>query len=170
MRVILPFLVLCAGVACGGALPPLENGTLLRDQGLEHGGVSRTYHLYTSDEPGPRPLVVALHGGGSTIDGVVGITTGAAPFGGMWLTVADAEGFHVAVPQGLEQHWNDCRADCEHCPESDDGAFLLALVDAVAARVDVDPARVFVAGSPTGASWPSVWPSSTGIGSQAPAW
>ncbi|MCA9489282.1 MAG: prolyl oligopeptidase family serine peptidase [Myxococcales bacterium] len=126
-------------------------GTLLEDQTFSYGGVERTYHLYLPPEPtsGPSPTVILLHGGGARIDDVLGLHGTTAPFAA-WLTVADREGVVLIVPQGLDHHWNDCRADCTRCPDSDDAGFLLALVDELTPTHGLDPERLFAQGESNG--------------------
>jgi polyhydroxybutyrate depolymerase len=52
--------------------------------------------------------------------------------------------------QGIEEHWNDCRAECERCGEEDDIGFILALVDDLATRFDIDPDRIYAVGESNG--------------------
>lgn len=129
-----------------------DHGTLEKRRTLLFEGRERRYALFTSSEPGPRPLVIHLHGGGATLAGVLADPGGASPLGPVWLETADEEGFHVVMPAGVDQHWNDCRADCETgCDETvDDSAFLAALIDEVSGSIDVDPDRIHVTGESNG--------------------
>jgi polyhydroxybutyrate depolymerase len=61
--------------------------------------------------------------------------------------VADAEGFVVANPDGLQRRWNALPGE----PGADDVGFLVALVDELVRRYDLDRDRVFVAGASIGA-------------------
>jgi len=110
-------------------------------------GRTRTFRLY---RPGhlslaePVPLVVMLHG-------ALGSARQAEESYG-WNTAADRHGFVVAYPEGLNRSWA-VSPDC--CGPSardgvDDVAFVVATVAAVAARLPVDPRRVYAAGISNG--------------------
>lgn len=116
-------------------------GTLHRDEVFDHAGTQRTYHLYETAEPGP--TVLLLHGGFATIDNHIGLDSASWPHQ-VWLDIADTDGLDVLVPQGLDRHWNDCRAACERCGQEDDLGFLLALLDHTGA------AEVWVVGESNG--------------------
>lgn len=129
-----------------------DGGELEKRRKLVHGGIERRYAQYTSSSPGPRPLVVLLHGGGATLNAFLADPGGASPMAAVWLQLADDEGFHLVIPQGIDKHWNDCRTDCETgCREDiDDAAFLMALIDTVSSEIDVDPDRIHVTGESNG--------------------
>ena len=133
--------MILAVLACRGAPEPERLGTLHEDLSMEHGGVTRTWHHYETAAEGP--LVLLLHGGGATIDNHVGVGSVDWPHQ-VWLDLADEEGLDVLVPQGIDRHWNDCRAECTRCGELDDLGFLLALVDTVPAD------KTFVVGESNG--------------------
>ncbi len=138
-----------ATAGCFGAEDPFP--TLQRDLTFEHDGQERSYHFYQAEQPGPRPLVVLLHGGYATIDAFIGESSGgAAPLAGVFLELAQGQGFHVLIPQGLQKHWNDCRTDCEGCGQDDDAGFLLALIDQISTEVQVDGDHVHMAGESNG--------------------
>ena len=124
-------------------------GTLHRDQTYQHDGLERTYHLYEPDSTGDRPLVLLLHGGGGQIDNHIGLGLTDWPHQ-VWLDIADEDGLFLVVPQGVDRHWNDCRAECTRCPDTDDVGFLLGLLDEVAASFPVDTSRVYVTGESNG--------------------
>ena len=134
-------------LGCGGGWS--YDGTLHRSQTLQHDGVERTYHLFEPDSTGERPLVLLLHGGGGQIDNHIGLGLHDWPHQ-VWLDIADEDGLFVVVPQGIDRHWNDCRADCERCGEQDDVGFLLGLLDEVAASYPVDTGRIYVTGESNG--------------------
>ncbi len=144
--VLLPLVASC----CGRPADLPRDGTLHEDQTFEHGGRGRTYHLY---EPtgfgGARPLALLLHGGGGEIDDHIGLGAVDWPHQ-LWLDIADEDGLYVLVPQGIGSQWNDCRTDCPHCGEQDDVGFLLALIDDLSTRHDIDPARVYAIGESNG--------------------
>ena len=106
------------------------------------GGVERSYLLHRPNaRPGPRPLVLVLHGGGGTgrrMEEHTGFSR-----------LADAEGFYVLYPDGIGGHWNDGRglADASH----DDVSFIRALLDTLRREFKVDSSRVYATGISNGA-------------------
>ena len=110
---------------------------------LESGGVQRTYLLDTPGGPAPsagRPLLILLHGGGGTADSL-DKQTGGLP------AMANAAGYVVARPQGLNRQWNDGR---EVNKDVDDVAFISAVVDDIASRQPIDRGRLYAAGISNG--------------------
>jgi poly(3-hydroxybutyrate) depolymerase len=108
---------------------------------------SRPYGLHVpahADPARPAPLVVFLHGYGST---------GAAHVRMLGLEdFADAHGFVLAYPDGTvdargKRFWNatDARSDV------DDVGYVRWLLDDVASRARIDPRRVYVFGHSNGA-------------------
>jgi poly(3-hydroxybutyrate) depolymerase len=137
--------------ACGLTEPePWWEGTLQRDEIFVHDGIERFYHFYEPRDPsGSLPLVLLLHGGGGEIDHHIGVGGKAWPHQ-VWLDIADEEGLYLAVPQGLDKHWNCCRSDCGGCPESDDVGFLTSLIDDLTSAYDIDRSRVYATGESNG--------------------
>lgn len=89
----------------------------------------------------PRPLVLELHGGGgraSNIDRLTGLSA-----------LTDARGWLLVMPDGVDRQWHDGRPGVGD--EVDDVAFIEAVLDDVAARTAVDPARIFATGISNGA-------------------
>jgi polyhydroxybutyrate depolymerase len=97
----------------------------------------------------PRPLVLLLHGygdRGKNIDAAWGFSQ-----------LAEREGFLLAAPDGTpdargRRFWN-AGACCQLDPGAvavDDVAYVRAILDDVAARTPLDPARVFVVGHSNG--------------------
>ncbi len=110
---------------------------------LESGGFQRTYLLDTPGGSAPhagRPLLILLHGGGGTADSL-DKQTGGLP------ALADAAGYVVARPQGLNRQWNDGR---EVNKDVDDVAFISAMVDDIASRQSIDRGRLYAAGISNG--------------------
>jgi polyhydroxybutyrate depolymerase len=95
------------------------------------------------------PLVVLLHG--YTASGA----SQASYFG--LIAEADKEGFLLAYPDGTRdpmgnRFWNATDACCDFFHSGvDDVAYLDAMIDEIAARYPVDPARVFLVGHSNGA-------------------
>lgn len=120
--------------ACPAPVPGLETIA------LEHGGQSRTYELY---EPAccmgtkPAPLVVALHRFTETGAAMARLT--------QFNALADAEKFFVAYPNGLRRSFN-----YRDEPTPDDFGFVLAVVQDMHARHNIDPERVYLVGASNG--------------------
>jgi polyhydroxybutyrate depolymerase len=110
-------------------------------------GVKRSYRLFvptTLDRRQAVPLVVALHGGGNSVDSFVETTR---------LDQAAAVGnFVVAYPEATGLAWNAGRC-CGSAPARgvDDMRFLSQLVDELVAGQSLDPTRVFMTGVSNGA-------------------
>jgi polyhydroxybutyrate depolymerase len=161
-------IVVIAGGACGGDDDGDDDG-LLPDAGVEadaavdgDAGVEgdaaaggpfdeRPYQLLVPDsyDPGtPTPLIVLLHG--YTATGAIQL----AYFG--LADVAEEQGLLVAYPDGTvdgvnNQFWNATDACCNFsASDVDDVAYLTAVMDDVAARYNVDPARVYMVGHSNG--------------------
>ena len=154
VRLVLPSVLLLAIAGCGGSgdgreaatatatatttpaaaagCEPLgledvmANGEAL-DCTLDADGTARRYVVYVPERAsdGDAPLLVALHG--DRIDLGVGRA---------------AEGFILALPEGLDAQWNDA-ADTER---PDDVAFIGAVIDAVVEAHSVDAERVYATG------------------------
>ncbi len=90
-----------------------------------------------------------MHGGGGVIDRHIGLKGSGWPHQ-VWLDIADEDGVHVLVPQGINEHWNDCRSDCDRCGEEDDLGFLLALLDDLSTRTPIDATRIYASGESNG--------------------
>jgi polyhydroxybutyrate depolymerase len=115
---------------------------------LRHDGRDRSYLVHLpSGPPTGRPLVIALHGGGSTGTDMRALTH--------LTTVASRHGFLVVFPDGVGRSWNDGNVPPTLQAESrgvDDVSFLLALIDRMIADYRIDPARVYATGISNGGS------------------
>jgi len=111
------------------------------------GGLERTYSVHISssyDRSRPTPLVIVLHGGGGTGQGMPKLTGFNA--------VADRENFIIAYPDGFEKHWNDGRgvqwqAQVENI---DDVGFISALIDHLSDELNIDAGKIYVTGISNG--------------------
>jgi polyhydroxybutyrate depolymerase len=114
----------------------------LSEQTLESGGVSRHLLVYLPAGHGDDdalPVVFNLHGSGLTPE-IQLETSGLVP-------VADAQGFVIVAPTGLEKTWN-----VPPDPSQPDDVQMIAdALDAVESLVCVDRRRVFAAGFSGGA-------------------
>jgi polyhydroxybutyrate depolymerase len=127
--------------------PPVTTGSPeVADRVVEVGGRQRTYRLYVPgslDRSRPAPLVVVLHGGFGTGTGAVRV--------GKWDREAEDRGFLTAAPDGVGRTWNAgiCCGPAQR-DGVDDVAFVVALVDDVAAEYDLDRRRVYATGLSNG--------------------
>jgi polyhydroxybutyrate depolymerase len=119
-----------------------------RDETIQSGGRQRTYHVHLppgAQAGAPRPLVLVFHGRGGT-------GAGAARLYG-FNQLADARGFVVAYPDGVDRGWNDGRG-MTGTPSStalvDDVGFVSALIDHLVTAFHADPRRVYAAGHSNG--------------------
>jgi polyhydroxybutyrate depolymerase len=150
--VVLAILVALAGQGTAARSDrPIGEGE--HDIRLVVGNRTRHYLLHVPPEAvrqGPLPVVIALHGGGTTairLKAYAGLDQ-----------LADRDGFVVVYPEGsgpIERHlltWNagDC---CVHASERgvDDVGFILDVLRDVARRLPVDRTRVYITGHSNGA-------------------
>jgi len=116
-------------------------------------GLQRTYRVHvplSHDKTKPVPLVVALHGGGGTAEGMVKLTLDG------FNKLSDQEGFVVVYPDGIGKNWNDGRSEEEtkyraHKEKVDDTGFISALIDYFIKVYDINPKSVYVTGISNGA-------------------
>ena len=117
---------------------------------LKSGGIDRSclVHAPAGLGSGPVPLLLALHGGGGTAEGMIRLTRGRFD------ELADRDRFVVVYPQGFGKSWNDGRNDLPSKARQenvDDVAFFRILIDELAKKYPIDRRRVFVAGISNGA-------------------
>jgi polyhydroxybutyrate depolymerase len=107
---------------------------------LEHDGQKRTYEFYEPEcciGTKPAPLVVALHRFTETGAAMARTT--------QFNALADVEKFFVAYPNGLRRSFN-----YRDLPEPDDFGFVLAVVQDLLVRHNIDPERVYLVGASNG--------------------
>jgi len=114
-------------------------------------GLERTYHIHipaSYDKVNPIPLLIVLHGGGGTGEGMVKLTQGG------FNILSDKEGFIVVYPDGIEKHWNDGRENVSYRAyreKINDVGFISALIDHLAKEYNIDIKRVYATGISNGA-------------------
>jgi polyhydroxybutyrate depolymerase len=127
----------------GPVTPGRSNGG--HTQLVSVGGEQRSYRIHTplTAPPGPRPLVIALHGGASspqTMEYSIGLDN-----------VADRLGLIVVYPEAVGGFWNNGRERSVKASGGlDDVAFLAAVLKDVRKRQQVDTARIFMVGQGDG--------------------
>lgn len=115
------------------------------------GGLKRTYRIHvpsSQDKTRPMPLVIALHGGGGTGEGMERHTRAGLN------RLSDKDGFVVVYPDGIEKHWNDGRGKVQyraHRENVDDIGFISALIDDLVKRRNIDGKRIYITGISNGA-------------------
>ena len=109
------------------------------------GPLQRTYQLHVpAGLDHPSGLVLNLHGAGATGSGQAAVTGFNA--------VADAHGFAVVYPDGIDQSWADGRgASVPDRQGVDDVGFLVALAERLVQEYRIPPGRVFATGMSAGA-------------------
>ena len=149
-------LVLMAGLVNSGCLRSLRHtpqnpqpSAADFSSSIPSGGLQRTYLVHVSsvyDETKPTPLVIVLHGGGGSGQGMNALTR----FNG----IADRENFIVVYPDGFESHWNDGRDVRQYRAQAqnvDDVGFISALIDHLSGQFNIDAKRIYVTGISNGA-------------------
>ena len=111
---------------------------------MSFGGLQRTYLVHAPNGVDrPAGLVINLHGAGSN----GGAQAASTNYG----AAADALGFVVAYPDGIDQSWADGRgASIPDRQGVDDVGFLTALVDRLVRDYGIPPGRVFATGMSAG--------------------
>jgi polyhydroxybutyrate depolymerase len=137
--------VVFAVVCLTPGLAPQAAASPLQAANLDFGGLARTYVLHVP--PGvehPTGLVVNLHAAGATGGDQEALTHYDA--------VADANGFVVVYPDGIDFSWADGRgASVPDRQGVDDVGFISTLVTKLVADYGIDPGHVFATGLSAGA-------------------
>lgn len=128
---------------------------LIKDQIITVDDIERSFHLFIPENPDNRPLVVLLHGNGSSNDDLLGEGGIKSPHK-VWLTLAEQEEFLVVLPNGTlgqndQRGWNDCRSDANGNPNADDVSFINELLDQLKDQYNYDEDKIYVEGISNGA-------------------
>jgi polyhydroxybutyrate depolymerase len=110
------------------------------DETLQVGNRERTYELFVPSDTPNLPLVIVLHGHGSTGRQMERFSK--------FDRVAAREQFVVAYPDGIDRGWNDGRTGVN--TNADDVGFVAALIDELASEHAIDKRRVYVTGASNG--------------------
>jgi len=129
----------------------IDEFSLTRPEGLRHYLVVQPDKLARSN----RPLVILLHGNGSSAEMMIGMDSIAGYRSEDWIRLAEREHVMLIAPDGSKARngkraWNDCRADAPTNTTSDDVGFIAELIDTAVARLGADPDRIYVFGSSNG--------------------
>jgi len=96
-----------------------------------------------------RPLVIILHGSGSSAAQVLGMAFPTSPLS-VWLEIGEREQVVILAPDGNQsaktRAWNDSYAEITSNPKTDDIGLICALIDTAITENAVDPARVYLMG------------------------
>lgn len=132
-----------AAVALGAAGPVPASAVPLPSAQIDFGGMMRTYRLHLPAGGPPSGLVVNLHAAGATGADQAALTHYDA--------VADAHGFAVVYPDGIDYSWADGRgASVPDRQGVDDVGFISALVDRLVAENGIPRGRVYATGMSAG--------------------
>jgi polyhydroxybutyrate depolymerase len=161
-RLPLPMLVSMLVLSCLLASVAIssDRDAARSDQGfsrrtIEIRGIARTYRVRAPAKgKAPTAIVVMLHGHGGSAERLTGEHGGAAPYR-RWNAIADREGLLLVAAQGLaggdgKAGWNDCRADADSNPETDDVGFLVAMIAALRREYVLQSGRTYAIGSSNG--------------------
>ncbi|MFK7992762.1 MAG: PHB depolymerase family esterase [Granulosicoccus sp.] len=163
MKIIVKYLstslfILLLISACSGNNSPdssTNSGSVfLEHQTINVAETTRRYHLILPNRPEDASLVFLFHGNTGSSDQILGRDNTKAPYK-VWLTIAERENLVLVVPDGAvgssgKQGWNDCRADIQTNPETDDVAFVSALLDDIQTRYLSNDANIFAVGTSNG--------------------
>jgi len=141
-------LLVCAGSA---AAADIVDRTIARPEGNRHYVVVEPAGL----APDKRPVVILLHGHGTSAAMLLGLKGFAGYKNPQWIQMAERENVLLIAPDGTKGSdgkaaWNDCRLDAPTNATSDDVGFISALIDTAIADLHADPGRIYVFGSSHG--------------------
>ncbi len=137
-----------------------QNDTLMLNQTINIGNITREYNLFVPDTTVNSPIVILLHGYGNTSNNIIGLDTNGvydstivAPYR-PWLSIAKKNNLILFIPNGYATDstmgWNDCRGDATGNSEEDDVLFMRTTVDFLVNTYQADSTRVYANGTSNG--------------------
>ncbi|MGD8784486.1 MAG: PHB depolymerase family esterase [Thioalkalispiraceae bacterium] len=150
MRIISLFLTCSLFLLTTTTYAQLQQGRLLTVDDIE-----RSYDLYVPETAAQkRPLVLLYHGHFGSSDVMTGANGKRAPYK-IWLELAERDNFLVAIPNGEKgsddkRGWNDCRADAQTNPTTDDVKFTAKLIEAIDIQYPIDHNHIYATGTSNG--------------------
>ena len=147
-KILIIFLIILIFPWCSGTRNAVQMKSL-RQIEITQDGRSRRCLVHVPRNAAARscPLLIVLHGGGGTPEGMVKLTKNR------FNELADSSDFFVAYPGGLGRSWNDFRDDAKgyaHSEKIDDVGLISALIDRLAVEYSIDKDRVFATGISNG--------------------
>lgn len=136
-------LLLADGILAQGFVEP--NGALKTYRFVQEGD-RRRYKLYSPANVNqfntPRPLVLVIHGGGSTDRGMMKLDKER------WKTLADQHGFFVAYPNAIDKLWDFGEGNISNNLKKrvNDLAYFQRVIDDVSQHKQIDQSRIFATG------------------------
>lgn len=143
MRIKLGLVIALVSLMGVGLVQGQARGALLFDT-LTFDGLERSFLVFVPagyDGLKPIPLVLNLHGAGSTAAEQVIYS--------QLNLVSDTAGFLVVIPDAIDNFWN---SGFSFIPPGspDDVSFLLGLLDSMSTRYNIDPNRIYSTGMSNG--------------------
>lgn len=129
--------------SCTGPPPEIPPGPKEVQLGHDNRIRNVTFHIPKKLRKRRRSLVLCLHDGGSSAEGIARLTRRS------FNKLSEGNNFVVGYPEALNEHWNDAREDSislSHYEEIDDVGFIEQVIDFAIDSFSIDPQRVFVAG------------------------
>lgn len=157
MKSLALFTISLCLISCASIDRPTDTSIkdgLLKNQVIKIDGDNRQYHLYLPAKTEDAAVVVLLHGHGGSSNQILGIPNKKSPFK-LWLDVAERDNIILVIPNGNIspdnfRGWNDCRADAENNPISNDLLFIDKLLDKVVDEYNPDENRIYINGISNG--------------------
>ncbi|MFK7730217.1 MAG: PHB depolymerase family esterase [Pseudomonadales bacterium] len=149
-KILVSIALVLALAACSTTSAPrmTEFSAGLSEHTLVSNGLVRTYQLYRpASADAAAPAVFALHGSrgsGKEMRTLVGKG---------FETLADQYGFIVVYPDGVENHWNDCRASADYLANTrdiNDPLFFEDLINELTNTQSIDRTQAFITGLSNG--------------------
>lgn len=137
--------VLALGACSTTSTPPTAG---LSEHSLMSDGLQRTYLLYRPESAAAEaPAVFVLHGSRGSGKGMQELV------GAGFEKLAEQFGFIVIYPDGVENHWNDCRGSADYSANTrniNDPLFFEELIDELVRTHSIDRAQTFITGLSNG--------------------